>query len=117
MVLTLIICALAACGVLLIACSLADALRLPVAREDSFFVLRLEGEPARVQQSVRACLRLRERHGLGGTLIFVDGGLDAEGQMAAQLALKRQTGAYLCDQSQISELIRWEKETVGAGAD
>ena len=50
-------------------------------------------------------------------LIFVDDGIDCEGQFAAELLLRRREDALLCSRSQLSEIIRTENEDIGAGAD
>lgn len=109
MVLTLIICAFAACGVLLVGRAALDALRMPVRREDAVFVVCLRGNAAQVEQTVRACLRLRQRRPEFETLLFIDRGIDPEGQRVARLALRNETNAALCSAQQIPEFISWEK--------
>lgn len=114
---TVVIAALAACGVFLIAWLLADALRFPLPERDACYVVHLHGSTAQTEQTIKSCLRLRECGGLRGKLIFVDGGLDTESQMAAELLLRRKPAAVLCAPSQITEMIHWENDEIGAGAD
>lgn len=117
MFLTILIAALAACGLFLIFWTLTDAISYPIPRKNTVFVVRLEGNSSQVQQIIRACLRLREHRGYGELLIFTDGGIDTEAQLAAELMLRKHPEAVLCSQRQAADYIRWEKETVGAGTD
>ncbi len=116
MVLTIIVTTLAVCGFLLIVLTLFDALLLPQA-EGAFYVVFLQGDAAKVEQTVRAALRLRHRQGLRAWLIFVDDGIDTEAQIAVELLLRRQNNALLCAQSQLAEIIRTENERIGTRAD
>lgn len=109
MVLTLILCAFAACGVLLVGRTLLDSIFLPVSCVQTVLAVRLCGSAAAVEQTVRACLRLRSRRPELGSLLFVDEGMDPEGQRIARLALRGQENAFLCGRAQIEEFIRWEK--------
>ena len=117
MVLTIVIAAMAASGMLLIVWLYFDALLSPEEARNSFYVVPLKGDAALVQQTMRAALRQREWLGLRATLIFVDDGIDCEGQLAAELLLRRREDALLCSRSQLSEIIRTENEDIGAGAD
>lgn len=117
MILTIVIAALAASGMLLIVWLFFDALLSPEETKDSFYVVLLKGDAALVQQTMRAALRQREWQGLRATLIFVDDGIDCEGQFAAELLLRRREDAFLCSRSQLPEMIRTENEDIGAGAD
>lgn len=113
--LTIIIGALAVCGVFLILQALFDAMLLPLPEKDACHVFFLRGDAGVAQKTVRACLRLREYRGMRGLLIFVDDGLDAEASVAVELLLRKQEGTRLCAVSQISEF--WEKEKLGTGTD
>lgn len=115
--LTILISSLAACGVFLIIRTLTDAVSYPIPRKNTVFIVRLEGNSSQVQQIIRACFRLREYRGYGEILIFTDGGIDAEAQLAAELMLRKHPEAVLCAPEQVVDYIRWEKETVGAGTD
>lgn len=115
MALTVVIAALAACGVLLVLRTLLEALALPLPQKDVFHVVRLDG--ANAEHRVRVCLWLRARGCMNGTLIFTDGGLDARAQIAVHTLLRKQTGAVLCAPSQVTDYLKWEKETLGARAD
>lgn len=117
MVLTFITAMLAALGLVLIFQWLMDALSYDMPRQDVFHVVYLSGDAAEVQQRIRCALRFRDRRVNGGFLIFVDGGLTAEGQVAAQLLLRREEAVGLCALSQVAEIMKQEKEKFGAGTD
>ena len=117
MVLTIVIAALAASGMLLIVWLFFDALLSTKETKNTFYVVLLKGNASLVQQTMRAALRQREWQGLRATLVFVDDGIDCEGQFAAELLLRRRENALLCSRSQLSEIIRTENEDIGAGAD
>lgn len=117
MVLTILIAALAVCGVLLILRTVLEAVIFPVPRENSILIVPLSGNAAQCQQTIRGCLRLRSRRGIGERLILVDQGLDPEAQIAAGILLRREDDVVLCAASQVPEMIRWENEELGAGTD
>lgn len=117
MILTIVIAALAASGMLLIVWLFFDALLSPKETKDTFYVVLLRGDAALAQQTMRTAFRQREWQGLRAMLVFVDDGLDCEGQVAAGLLLRRREDALLCSRSQLSEIIRTENEDIGAGAD
>lgn len=117
MVLSVIIAALAACGLFLVAWALMEALFLPQPKQNAFYVVRLSGDAGQVQQTARACLRLRERRGLRCRLVFVDSGIDNESLSALQLLMQGQNGVTLCAPAQLLENIQWENEEIGIGAD
>ena len=117
MILTIVIAALAASGMLLILWLVFDALLSAKETKDSFYVVLLKGNAAQVQQTMRSALRQREWQGLRATVVFVDEGIDCEGQLAAELFLRRRENAILCSRSQLTEIIRTENEDIGAGAD
>ncbi len=115
MALTILIAALAACGLFLIAGAFLEAL-LPLP-ERAVYIVYLKGDAASAQQKVRACLRLRKRWGMKCRLLLVDCGLDAEAQTAVGMLLRRETDAALCAQSQVTEYLETESWELGAGAD
>lgn len=117
MALTFAIAALAACGVLLVLRALLESLLLPLPQKDVFHVIRLSGNAARVEHLVKGCLRLRSCGKMSGAMLFVDGGLDAEAQLAVHMLLQKQEAVALCARSQLADYLKWENETVGAGAD
>lgn len=104
--LTILIAALAACGLFLIIWTLMDALSYPIPRKNTVFIVRLEGDALKVQQTIGACFRLREHRGYGETLIFTDGGIDTEAQLAAELMLRDHPEAVLCAPNQAADFIR-----------
>ena len=114
MALTILIAALAACGLFLIIWAIADALllRLPT---DSCHIFYLRGDETQVEQQIRTCLW--KRSNLRGKIIFVDCGISPEAQITAQMMLKEFDFIYICSPEQIWDYIRWEKETIGTGAD
>ena len=117
MILTIVLTTLATCGLLLILWSLTTALLLPKQPANALYVLPLRGDSAQAEQTIRAALRLRERTGLCARLVFVDDGLDAEAQTAAELLLRKMDDAVLCAALQLPEFIRTENDNLGAGAD
>lgn len=116
MVLTIIVTTLAACGVLLILWTVVDALRRPSTDEAAYYVITLHGDAGKVEQSIRSALALRQRQGLQAMLVFVDNGIDPEGQIAANLLLCSRNDTILCAKSQLPEIIGTENEGIGAGA-
>lgn len=106
MLLTILIAALAACGLILMIWTLTDAIAYPIPRKNTVFIVRLEGNASKVQQTIRACFRLREHRGYGETLIFVDNGIDTEAQLAAELMLRNHPEAVLCAPNQAADYIR-----------
>ncbi len=116
MALTILIAALAVCGLFLIVWAMTDALflRLP---NDSCHIFFLCGDDAQVEQQLRSCLWFRKQRGLRGKMIFVDCGISAQAQITAQLMLKNDDTTHICAFQQINDYIRWEKETIGTGAD
>lgn len=117
MILTIVLTTLATCGLLLILWTLTAAIFLPKQPANALYVLPLRGDASCTEQSIRAALRLRERAGLCARLIFVDDGLDAEAQIAAELLLRNMDDAVLCGATQLTEFIRTENDNLGAGAD
>lgn len=117
MVLTIVIAALAAIGLLLILWLSFDALFSTKETGTAFYLVLLKGNAAPVQLTMRAALRRRDWQGLRATLVFVDDGMDCEGQCAAELLLRGREDVLLCSHSQLSEIIRTENENIGAGAD
>ena len=107
MAFTILIAALAACGIFLVAWSLTEAfvMKLP---SDSVHVFYLHGSDAEVEQKLRACLWMRSRHGLRGTVYFVDTGISVQAQITAQLMLKDDESVIICSKEQLYEYIRKE---------
>ncbi len=107
MAFTILIAALAVCGIFLVAWSLTEAfvMKLP---SDSVHIFYLHGTDAEVEQKLRACLWMRTRHGLRGKILFVDKGLSPQAQITAQLMLGDDEAVRICSQEQLAEYIRKE---------
>jgi hypothetical protein len=105
MAITILISALAVCGIFLVAWALTEAyvMKLP---PESVHIFYLRGSDAEIEQKLRACLWMRSRHGLRGKMIFVDCGLSVHSQITAQLMLDE--GCILCSEEQLFEYIREE---------
>lgn len=116
MALTILIAALAVCGVFLIAWSITEAYFSAVPN-DSCHIFYLRGDSAAVEQQVRSCRWLCERRGMLGKVIFVDCGISPEAQITVQLMLKNDDTVILCAPSQIADYIGQENDNGGAGAD
>lgn len=116
MALTILIAALAVCGVFLIAWAVADAL-LFRAPADSCHIFYLRGEDAQVEQQVRSCLWLRRRCALRGSVVLVDCGISPEAQITAHLMLKDENCVHVCSFEQINDYIGLENKSIGTGAD
>lgn len=114
MLLRIMICALAAFGLLLIFGAFLRSVRTVSA---SCHVICLQGGSAQTEQQIKACLRRQRDRLMPGKLIFVDQGLDPEGQMTAQLLLINEPEALLCAPGQAVEYVIWEIENFGAGTD
>ena len=107
MAFTILISALAVCGIFLVAWALTEAfvMKLP---SDSVHIFYLRGTDAEIEQKLRACLWMRRRHGLRGKLVFVDCGLSVQSQITAQLMLDCDEGVHICSYEQLEEYIRGE---------
>ena len=107
MAFTILIAALAACGIFLVAWSLTEAfvMKLP---SDSVHVFYLHGSEIEVEQTMRACLWMRSRHGLRGKVFFVDSGISPQAQITAQLMLGNDESVKICSQEQLMQYIRKE---------
>lgn len=116
MALTILIAALAVCGVFLIAWCVIEALFCTFPK-NSCHIFYLQGETESVEQEMRSALWVCEKRGMSGKLIFVDCGISPQAQETAQLILKNRTAAVLCAPSQISDYLGWENGTSGAGTD
>lgn len=117
MLLKVILAAFAAFGLLTVLRALLEAVMLPVAVNDAFHIYYIRGDSAETEHIIRACLHLRERDRLRGTLIFADDGLTPEAQTAAELLLRGAPDTALCSAAQVSDYIRRENDTFGAGTD
>lgn len=117
MLLKLMIAAFAACGLLMILRALFEAVLLPLSGNDALHVYYIRGESAETEQTIRACLHLRERRDMRGTLIFADDGLTPEAQTTAELLLRSEPDAALCSKAQVINYIRRENDGIGAGTD
>ncbi len=117
MFLTFVLAVLAALGLFSIAQWLLRSISLRLREEDVFHVVRLRSDASKVEQTVKSCLRLQENQDLPGRLVFVDAGLTPEAQIAAELLLREGENAVLCGESQLCEMIKWEREDLGAGTD
>ena len=117
MLLKVIIAAFAAFGLLTVLRALLEAVLFPVSGDDAFHIYYIRGGSAETEHIIRACLHLRERGRLRGTLIFADDGLTPEAQTAAELLLRGAADAALCSAAQVFDYIRRENDTFGAGTD
>ena len=79
MALTILTAGLAACGLLLLLWSVAEAMLLPLPREDAVLVAPLQGGAAEVERQIRGCRWMREHRGLRAQIIWIDRGLTPEG--------------------------------------
>lgn len=104
MALTILTAGLAACGLLLLLWSVAEAMLLPLPREDAVLVAPLQGGAAEVERQIRGCRWMREHRGLRAQIIWIDRGLTPEGQEAAarlaagcggRAALRRRAGGRI----------------------
>lgn len=116
MFLTFVLAVLAAFGLLSILRWLLRALSIRLREEDICHVIYLHGDAPETEQTVKSCLRLREE-GMKGRLIFVDEGLTPEAQTAVELLLRERQNTALCGTSQLDVMIKWERDTLGTGAD
>ncbi len=116
MAITILIAALAVCGIFLVAWSITEAF-LVCMPQTAVHVFYLSGSDAEVEQQIRSCLWMKQRHGLPGRMLFVDCGISPQAQITAQLLLKNEDTVQLCAPSQVAEYIRWENDTIGSGAD
>lgn len=114
MVLSIIICSLAAFAVLMIFMSFLRSLH-PV--RPVCHVISLSGDAAETEQQIRSALRNQKDAVFSGKLIFVDTGLSPEAQIAAQVLLVREKAALLCSPKQVTEYVTWEIEKFGTGTD
>ncbi len=107
MAFTILIAALAVCGIFLVTWSVTEAfvMKLP---SDSVHIFFLHGTDAEVEQKLRACLWMRNRHGLRGKILFVDKGLSPQAQITAQLMIDDDQSIKICSQEQLAEYIREE---------
>ncbi len=114
---TILIAALAACGVFLILWTIFEALLLPLPGEDTLLVVYLRGDAAHVQQSIRACRWLRERRGIYGQVLLVDCQLKEEARKAAELMICSDDTIKMCKGTELADYLRLESTEVGAGTD
>ena len=104
MALTILTAGLAACGLLLLLWSVAEAMLLPLPREDAVLVAPLQGGAAEVERQIRGCRWMREHRGLRAQIIWIDRGLTPEGQEAAARLLRDAAGEQLCAAGQLHQL-------------
>ena len=95
MALTILTAGLAACGLLLLLWSVAEAMLLPL----------LQGGAAEVERQIRGCRWMREHRGLRAQIIWIDRGLTPEGQEAAARLLRDAAGEQLCAAGQAAEYL------------
>ena len=105
MALTILTAGLAACGLLLLLWSVAEAMLLPLPREDAVLVAPLQGGAAEVERQIRGCRWMREHRGLRAQIIWIDRGLTPEGQEAAARLLRDAAGEQLCAAGQAAEYL------------
>ena len=114
---TILIAALAACGVFLIIWTLLEAMLLPLPPKDTLLIVYLHGDAAQVQQTIRACRWLRECRGVQGELLLVDCGLPEEARKAAELMICGDDTVNLCEQAHLTDYLRLENTGIGTGTD
>lgn len=115
MLLTIVMAALAACGMLMILLTLKEAF-LPRPSGACHLIYLKSGRPDPAAQ-VQACLWRRRCGSLTGTLIFVDRGLAPQEQAAIALLLRCAEGAVLCSPEQVAEHIKMGSNELGTGTD
>ena len=112
---TILIAALAACGVFLIAWTVFEALLMPLPEKDTYLLVYLSGDAAQAQQCIRACCWLRERRGVRGRVLFVDAGLTPEARQAAEQMIGADPSLALCGGGEEYTILEnWKR---GAGTD
>lgn len=110
---TILIAALAACGVFLILWTVFEALLMPLPEDDTCLLVYLRGDSGQVEQHMRACDWLRERRGVRGRVLFVDDGLDAEARHIAERFVAQEPALHLCGSGEeYTVLESWKR---GAG--
>ena len=85
MIWNIIICALAAAGLLAAVWLVCAKYLLPIRTKDAFLVLAARGRGEALEQQCRAYLLLKNAGILQRPLLIVDLGLDTEGRCLAQL--------------------------------
>lgn len=106
MALTILTAGLAACGLLLLLWSVAEAMLLPLPREDAVLVAPLQGGAGRGGAADPPAARwMREHRGLRAQIIWIDRGLTPEGQEAAARLLRDAAGEQLCAAGQAAEYL------------
>lgn len=112
---TILIAALAACGVFLIAWTVFEALLMPLPEKETYLLVYLHGDAAQTQQRIRACCWLRERRGIRGRMLFVDEGLTPEARRAAEQMIGTDLSLALCGRGEEYTILEnWKR---GAGTD
>ena len=107
MVLQVIVCALAAAGVLLIVWCVVGHLLLPVEKSlVSVYVLR--GGDQKLEKTLRAFEWLCESNLMAGTLLVVDCASDSELHELAAALCGRSSCALLCKADELKELLKLE---------
>ena len=104
MALTILTAGLAACGLLLLLWSVAEAMLLPLPREDAVLVAPLQGGAAAVERQSGGRW-MREQRGLRAQILWLDRGLTPEGQEAAARLLRDAAGEQLCAAGQAAEYL------------
>ena len=108
MVSEIVICALAAAGVLLVVWAMAAALLLPT-REDCVLVAAF-GDAEDLQQRVRSYGFLRDTGLIRTRVLIVDCGLSESGRQAAERLAASGDGVQLCTESELEDA--WKMERV-----
>ena len=107
MVLHVVVCALAAAGVLLIVWCVVGHMLLPVARSlVSVYVLR--GGDQELEKTLRAFEWLCESNLMAGTLLVVDCACEHELHELAAALCGRSSCARLCKADEVNELLKLE---------
>ena len=117
MYMTFVLALLAAMGLFSIAFWLWRAAKFPEQEKDFVWVVHLCHDAAHTEQMVKCCLRQRRESAIRGKLVFVDGGLSPEAQNITQLLLRKEEDVFLCSESQLYEILKWEREELGSGTD
>lgn len=110
MFLTFLLAMLSAFGFLCVLNLLYDAITFHLKQEDLFHVVRISGEEPEVEQTVRSCIRYQDSGRLRGRIVFVDEGLTPDAQTATELLLRGREDAVLCGESELSEILCWERD-------
>ncbi len=115
MLLNILLCTLAAAGLILLGWALGAALLLPIKSREAFMVLTAAGDGSHLEQQCRAFLLLRSAGLLRRPLIIVDNGLTPEGQTIASALKNTYTDICLCTPAQLPEFLHMGDTKLASG--